>query len=101
MSDSHLIVLRNIPHEKGSAWVQARRPLSTILKITSKKRHPEFITFSYSSGGASRDAGPSSSSTVPVEDTVAAIDRFLIPQAGEATKCIKQQIIKVLEALET
>jgi len=94
-----LIVLRIIPHEKGNAWVQARRPLSTILKITSKKRHPEFITFSYSAG--SRDAGPSSSSGASAEETVGAVDRFLIPQAGEATKCIKQQIIKVLEALET
>lgn len=99
MSDSHLIVLRDVPHEKGSAWVQARRPLSTILKITSKKRHPEFITFSY--GTNSRDAGPGSSGVTSAEDTVSAVDRFIIPQAGEATKCIKQQIIKVLEALET
>jgi len=93
-------VLRCIPQEKGSAWVQVRRPLSTILKITSKKRHPEFITFSYSAN--SRDAGPSSSGGASAEETaVGAVDRFLIPQAGEATKCIKQQIIKVLEALET
>ena len=99
MSDSHLIVLRNIPHEKGSAWVQARRPLSTILKITSKKRHPEFITFSYSA--SSRDAGPGGSAGASTDETIGAVDRFLIPQAGEATKCIKQQIIKVLEALET
>ena len=99
MSDSHLIVLRNIPHEKGCAWVQARRPLNTILKITSKKRHPEFITFSY--GTISRDSGPGTSAGVPADDTVTAVDRFIIPQASEATKCIKQQIIKVLEALET
>jgi len=99
VSDSHLIVLRDIPREKGSMWVQARRPLSTILKITSKKRHPEFITFTY--GTSNRDAGPSSSGGTPADDTVSAVDRFIIPQAGEATKCIKQQIIKVLEALET
>jgi len=99
VSDSHLIVLRDIPHEKGSAWVQARRPLSTILKITSKKRHPEFITFSY--GANNRDTGPSSSSGASADDIVSAIDRFIIPQADDATKCIKQQIIKVLEALET
>ena len=100
MSDSHLIVLRDIPHEKGNAWVQARRPLSTILKITSKKRHPEFITFTY--GTNNRDAGPSSSSSgATADDIVSAVDRFIIPQAGDATKCIKQQIIKVLEALET
>jgi len=99
VSDSHLIVLRDISHEKGNAWVQARRPLSTILKITSKKRHPEFITFSY--GTSSRDTGAGSSGGPPADDTVTVVDRFIIPQAGEATKCIKQQIIKVLEALET
>jgi len=99
VSDSHLIVLRDIPHEKGNAWVQARRPLSRILKITSKKRHPEFITFSY--GTDNRDSGASSSGGASADDIISAVDRFIIPQAGEATKCIKQQIIKVLEALET
>ena len=92
VSESHLIVLRDIAHEKGIASVQARRPLSTILKITSKKRHPEFITFSY---------GSSNSQFASADDGVSAVDRFIIPQAGDATKCIKQQIIKVLEALET
>ena len=29
------------------------------------------------------------------------LDRFLIPKAAEATKVIKQQIMKVLDALDT
>jgi len=79
--------------------VQARRPLSTILKITSKKRHPEFITFLYGTNG--RETGPGTSGGTSADQSVSIVDRFIIPQAGEATKCIKQQIIKVLEALET
>lgn len=73
---------------KGMAQIQARRALGSIVKITSKKRHPEFITFKY---GSNEDDG------LHVTD----YDRFVIPKAGEATKAIKQHIMKVLEALES
>ena len=59
-----------------------------ILKITSKKRHSEFITFKY--GNNDCDKGL----------TVVAVDRFIIPKAGEATKCIKQQIMTILDAID-
>jgi TBC1 domain family member 23 C-terminal len=99
VSDSYLIVLRDIPEQKGCAWIQARRPLNTILKITSKKHHPEFITFKY---GANLTVGDSSAAVSPSSSSgITAVDRFIIPQAGDATKYIKQQIMKVLEALET
>ena len=71
------------------AWIQNRRALGSILKITSKKRHPEFITFKY--GCSDQGTGV----------TVTAIDRFIIPKAGDATKCIKQHIMKVLDAMDT
>ena len=47
MTDSHIYVLRNIPGQKGFAHIVVRRPLSAIVKITSKKKHPELITFKY------------------------------------------------------
>jgi hypothetical protein len=50
-------------------------------------RHPELITFKY---------GSLEDDSVEVTD----LDRFLIPNAGEATKRIKQQIVKVLDALD-
>jgi hypothetical protein len=40
-------VLRDIPDQKGLAHVVVRRPLSAIVKITSKKKRPELITFKY------------------------------------------------------
>ena len=71
------------------AWIQARRALGSIVKITSKKRHPELITFKYGSNDDERGL------------TIMDLDRFLIPKAAEATKVIKQQIMKVLDALDT
>lgn len=89
VTDSHLYVLRVIKDQKGMAWIQSRKMLGSILKITSKKRHPEFITFKY--GSNNPEAGIA----------ITAIDRFIIAKAGEATKFIKQQIMKVLEASGT
>ena len=89
VTDSHLFVLREVPDKKGFAWIQARRALGSIVKITSKKRHPELITFKYGSNDDEKGL------------TIMDLDRFLIPKAAEATKVIKQQIMKVLDALDT
>jgi len=47
VTDSHIYVLRDIPGRKGFAHIVVRRLLSAIVKITSKKKHPELITFKY------------------------------------------------------
>uniref|UniRef100_A0A8C5LQT9 TBC1 domain family member 23 n=1 Tax=Leptobrachium leishanense TaxID=445787 RepID=A0A8C5LQT9_9ANUR len=85
---THMYCLREIPSRKGFAYIQSRQALSSVVKITSKKKHPELITFKF---------GNSSSSGVEI----LAVERYLIPNAGDATKAIKQQIIKVLDALES
>ncbi|XP_048250832.1 TBC1 domain family member 23-like [Haliotis rufescens] len=85
---SHLYVLRDIPKKKGMAYIQARRALGSVVKITSKKKHPDFITFKY---GTSEDEG------FHITD----MDRFIISKAGDATRIIKQQIMKVLDALDS
>lgn len=84
MSESHLIVLREIPGQKGAAHVVVKRPLSSIVRITSRKRHADLITFKY---GTTQYNG-----TLVVTD----MDRFVIPNASEATKLIMQQIMKQL-----
>ncbi|CAH1795914.1 unnamed protein product [Owenia fusiformis] len=88
VTKTHMFILREIPNKKGMAWIKARRALGSIVKITSKKRHPELITFKY---GTNEDDGLH----------ITSIDRFLIRKAGEATKVIKTQIMKVLDALES
>ncbi|XP_051930648.1 TBC1 domain family member 23 isoform X1 [Hippocampus zosterae] len=85
---THMYCLREIAARKGFAYIQSRQALSSVVKITSKKKHPELITFKF---GTNNSTG--------VE--ISAVERYLIPNAGDATKVIKQQIMKVLDALET
>uniref|UniRef100_W5MXE0 TBC1 domain family member 23 n=1 Tax=Lepisosteus oculatus TaxID=7918 RepID=W5MXE0_LEPOC len=85
---THMYCLREIASRKDFAYIQSRQALNSVVKITSKKKHPELITFKF---GNSNSAG--------VE--VLAVERYLIPNAGDATKAIKQQIMKVLDALES
>ena len=87
MTEAHLYILREIPKKKGMALIQSRRALGTIVKITSKKKLPDLITFSY---GSNNESG------VKVTNR----DRVLLPNAGEATKVVKQQIMKVLDSLD-
>uniref|UniRef100_A0A3B4B9B1 TBC1 domain family member 23 n=1 Tax=Periophthalmus magnuspinnatus TaxID=409849 RepID=A0A3B4B9B1_9GOBI len=85
---THMYCLREIASRKGFAYIQSRQALNSVVKITSKKKHPELITFKF---GTNNSAG--------VE--ILAVERYLIPNAGDATKVIKQQIMKVLDALES
>lgn len=39
--------LREIASRKGFAYIQSRQALSSVVKITSKKKHPELITFKF------------------------------------------------------
>ncbi|ELU13461.1 hypothetical protein CAPTEDRAFT_183535 [Capitella teleta] len=89
VTNSHLYILREMASRPGMAWIQGRRALGSIVKITSKKKHPELITFKY--GSASGDS----------QLKITNVDRFIIPKAAEATKCIKEQIMRVLDALES
>ncbi|KAF5274890.1 hypothetical protein FQA39_LY07072 [Lamprigera yunnana] len=87
VTDSHLVVLREISEKKGIAEVMVRRPLSAVVKITAKKRHPELLTFKY---------GVPDGDSVLISD----MDRFLIPNANKATKVVSDQILKQLKLKE-
>lgn len=82
VTSTHLIVLREADGH-GMAAVEVRRPLSAIVKITAKKRHPDLITFKY---------GVSDGDSLVISD----MDRFLIPHAERATKAVSDQILKRL-----
>lgn len=81
ITNNQLLVLRDVDNRKGFAQIVVRRPLSSIVKITAKKRHPELITFKY---------GIPEGDTLVIKD----MDRFLIPNASEATKVVSNQIVK-------
>lgn len=87
VTETHIIVLREIQGRKGAAHVIVKRPLSSIVRITSRKKHPDLITFKY---------GTTQSDNLIISD----MDRFLIPNASEATKLISQKIMKQLKTSE-
>lgn len=83
LTKTHLIVLRDLD-KKGTAEIIVQRPLSNIVKITAKKRHRDLITFKY---------GIPDGEELLITD----MDRFLIPNASEATALVSKQIINQLE----
>lgn len=87
VTDSELIVLREVPDVKGAAEIIVKRPLLAIVKITAKKRHPELITFKY---------GVPEGENLKILD----MDRFLIPNAERATQVVSAQILKQIKAKE-
>ncbi|XP_022914536.2 TBC1 domain family member 23 [Onthophagus taurus] len=84
VTDRHLVVLREIYDKKGIAEIIVKRPLSSIVKITAKKRHPELITFKY---------GVLDGEQLHITD----MDKFLIPNAAKATNVVSEQILNHLK----
>lgn len=80
VTPTHIIVLRELDR-KDKARVIVRRPLQSIVKITAKKRHRDLITFKY---------GYPEEENLVITD----MDRFLIPNASDATELISKHIIK-------
>lgn len=89
LMDTLLFVIRESETKSGEGHVTARRTLASIVKITSKKRHPDLITFKYGSISPGGDV------------TISDMDRFLIPKARETTRVIKAQIMKQIDATKT
>lgn len=82
ITPTHLIVLRELG--KGQAQIIVRRPLASIVKITAKKRHRDLITFKY---------GFPDGDGLLITD----MDRFLIPNASEATAIVSKHIVQTLD----
>lgn len=82
VTPSHLIVLRELG--RGQAQIIVRRPLASIVKITAKKRHKELITFKY---------GFPDGDGLLITD----MDRFLIPNASEATAIVSKHVVQSLD----
>jgi len=83
VSSTQLVVLLPGPRP-GTALPASSRHLASIVKITSKKRQPEIITFKF---------GTSQNEEVTVFD----MDRFFIPTAAKVTTVVKTQIEKLKE----
>lgn len=74
-----LIVLRELSDRAGWGRIKHRHTLTSILKITSKKKHPDVITFKFGTG---------SGDDVVVSDQL----RFRVPNTHKFTSAIKSQL---------
>lgn len=83
LMETHMYVLRELNKRPGWAHIQHRHHLGSVVKITSKRKHPDLITFKY--GNYDQDS---------IE--VKSAERYLIPGAQKATKKIKERIMKVI-----
>lgn len=83
ITNDSLVVIRELSDRAGWGRIKHRHPLSSILKITAKKKHPDIITFRFGSG---------SGENVVVTDQL----RFRVPNTQKFTTAIKTQ----LEALQ-
>ena len=83
MTSTNLIILREVVDKDRPGWahIQSRPHLSSVVKITSKRKHPDLITFRY--GTTDGD-----------EPEITGSQRFLIPNSKQATKKIKERIMK-------
>ncbi|GAB0089427.1 TBC1 domain family member 23 [Sergentomyia squamirostris] len=82
VTKTHLVVLRDLG--KGQCQVIVRRHLSSIVKITAKRRHRDLITFKY---------GVPDGENLLITD----MDKFLIPNASNATEIVSRHIVQQLE----
>lgn len=84
LTDVQMFILREIPKRDGWAHIQNRHHLTSVVKITSKRRHPDLITFRY---------GTSDCETIQVTET----ERYIIPNAKKATQKITDRILKLID----
>ena len=80
LTQTRLFILRELPDRPGWAQLHSQHPLTTIVKITSKKKYPELITLRFGT-----------------LEKIVSSQRFLIPHAKSATEAVKTAIMKELE----
>lgn len=75
VTDSHLYFVREIDSVRGEVTVA--RLLSSVIKITSKKKHPELITFKY--GHLIGDSEATGSASPPDDDPIGSLSEATSP----------------------
>lgn len=85
MTESNLFILKESKNRKDYGTISVQRPLEMIVQITSKRRHPEIITFKYG------HAGPDNESVLIAKDSIFLQNPF------DVTRMIKQQVVKLLD----
>ncbi|KAJ1364617.1 hypothetical protein KIN20_024741 [Parelaphostrongylus tenuis] len=76
---THMHVLRDVPGKPGYVTTEARHALPSVLRVTSRRKVPELLTFKF---GYEICGVPK----------ITAVHRFLVPKAGECAKSVKMAI---------
>ena len=82
LTSKNIYTLRELPDRPGWAQLFSENSLVTLIKITSKRHHPELITLRFGT----------------VEE-IESMQRFIIPQAGAACKAMKIAVLKEVDRL--
>ncbi|XP_062499540.1 TBC1 domain family member 23-like [Corticium candelabrum] len=85
LTRTHMFVLHDISNRKGWATIRDRQLLTMIVKITSKKKYPDLITFKF--GSVSNDGVTS----------LTGRRRFLIPKAQRVMKVVRDAIMNAVD----
>uniref|UniRef100_A0A914HWV3 Rhodanese domain-containing protein n=1 Tax=Globodera rostochiensis TaxID=31243 RepID=A0A914HWV3_GLORO len=81
LSRTHMHIFHRVHGEPGLVSASLRHSLSSIMRVTSKRRFPEFLTFKF---GYELPTG---------ESHINGVHYFILPKAGECAKAVKLAII--------
>ncbi|KHJ97112.1 hypothetical protein OESDEN_02914 [Oesophagostomum dentatum] len=76
---THMHILRDVDGKPGYVTTEARHALSSVLRVTSKKKVPELLTFKFGY-------------EINGESKITSVHKFLVPKAGECAKAVKTAI---------
>ncbi|KAL3112807.1 hypothetical protein niasHT_019781 [Heterodera trifolii] len=81
LSRTHMHIFHKVHGEPGHVSPSLRHSLSSIMRVTSKRRFPEFLTFKF---GYELPTG---------ESHINRVHYFILPRAGECAKAVKLAIL--------
>jgi len=85
LTETNLYVIKESRSKTGYGTILVKRPLEMIVQITSKRKHPEIITFKYGHAGHDNDS------------IFIAKDSIYLQNPFDVTRLIKQQVVKLLD----
>lgn len=89
LTRTHMHIFHVIEKEPEYVYSSKRHSLSSIMKVTSKKRIPEFLTFKF---GYDLPTG---------EAHINQVQCFVIPKAGECAKAVKTAILALRPSVDS
>lgn len=81
LSRTHMHIFHKVPKEPAFVYPSLRHPLASIIRVTSKRQFPEYLTFKF---GYDLPTG---------ESHINRVHFFILPKAGDCAKAVKLAIL--------